>query len=235
MAEMDIIKQAISEGTLWKLLEVRSRGHPALASAFKQLNGIRDIFERSSPSNKGRGVFIFDSSVLARPELTRHIRKLQMNYQPPDDVNKLLLVPAPSYKPFNNAPQYHTLKQIVEDVSKCTPSPFHICFYVAPFGVVPAELSETFPLSQFETVVPLDIETLEYTATQVEQYAKESRYSEIILHRGFSDLEQLIEERLREMCEEKGVPLKISPDPHPWSEDALKRIGEILETPIKMV
>jgi 7-cyano-7-deazaguanine tRNA-ribosyltransferase len=235
MAEMDIIKQAISEGTLWKLLEVRSRGHPALASAFKQLNEIRDILERGSPSNKGRGVFIFDSSVLARPELTRHIRRLQMNYHPPDGANKLLLVPAPSYKPFNNAPQYHTLKRIVEDVSKCTASLFHICFYVAPFGIVPVELSETFPLSQFEAVVPLDIETLEFTAAQVGWYAEESRYSEIILHRGFGELEMLIEERFREVCEEKGLHLKISSDPRPWSEDALKRLGEVLGEPMKMV
>ncbi|MFQ6053496.1 MAG: tRNA guanosine(15) transglycosylase TgtA [Candidatus Bathyarchaeia archaeon] len=99
MTEIDTVKQAITEGTLWKLLETRSRAHPSLASALKHLKIYRDALERGSPSHKGRGIFIFDSASLARPEVTRHIRRLETNYRPPEAVDTLLMVAAPTSSP----------------------------------------------------------------------------------------------------------------------------------------
>ena len=229
MAEMDAVKQAISEGTLWELLESRSRGHPALASALKHLKLYRDALERGSPSYKGRGVFIFGSSSLARPEITRHIRRLETNYRPPEDAKKLLLVSGPDVKPFSKAPQYRRLREAVEDAVGSEASSIHVCFYTAPFGVVPTELSETYPLSQFEAADPLDRETLEFTAEQVGGYVEAGNYSEVILHRGVSDLDGLVEDRCRQACQKLGRPLTAVSDPQPWGEEALRRLGALLK------
>jgi len=231
MAEMDAVKQAISEGSLWELLEERSRAHPALASALKHLTRYRDALERGSPSYKGRGMFIFDSASLARPRITRHIRRLETNYRRPEDADRLLLVPAPGVKPYRRSPQYRRLRRAVEEAAGDAASGVHVCFYAAPFGVVPVELSETYPLSQFEAVDPLDGETLEFAAAQVESYVEAGRYSETILHRGASVLDGLVEDRCREACRRTGRPLTVVSDPHPWGEEALRRLSALLGRP----
>jgi predicted RNA-binding protein len=57
----------------------------------------------------------------------------------------------------------------------------HVCFYAAPFGVVPMELDEVYPLSQHETVLPLDKETVEYVAEQVSSYIMVTSSKNVIL------------------------------------------------------
>jgi len=224
MAEMDAVKQAISEGTLWELLEVRSRAHPALASALKRLSKYRDALERRSPHSKGRGVFIFDSSGLARPEVTRHIRRMEMNYRPPDGADALLLASAPEVKPFGRAPQCRRLRKVVEEAMGGAASGVHVCFYTAPFGVVPVELSETYPLSQFEAVEPLDRESLEFAAEQVRMYVEAKGYSHVFLHRGQNDLDGLVEVGCREASRDAEMRLTVVEDPQPWSDGALERL-----------
>ncbi len=229
MAEMDAIKQAISEGALWELLEARSRAHPALASALKRLTRYRDALERDSPSYKGRGLFIFDSAGLARPEISRHIRRMETNYRPPTDADRLLLVSAPAVRPFSRSPQFRRLLRIVDEASVSALSSVHICFYTAPFGVVPVELSETYPLSQFEAVDPMDRETLEFAAAQVMRYVEAGSYSEVILHRGVDDLDGLVEDRCREACTKTGRLLTVVSDPQPWDNKALTRLVALLK------
>ena len=228
MAEMDAIKQAISEGALWELLETRSRAHPALASALKSLVIYREDLERGSPSYKGRGMFIFDSAGLARPEVTRHIRRLETNYRQPMYADRLLLVPAPVVKPFIRSPRHRRLRSIIDETPPSVASNIQICYYVAPFGVVPVELAETYPLSQFEAVYPLDRETLEFAATQVASYVEAGRYSDVILHRGISSLDMLVEDRCREACQKKETPLAVVCNSQPWSEEALTRLSDLL-------
>lgn len=231
MAEMDTIKQAISEGSLWELLEARSRAHPALASALKHLRRYRDALERGNPAYKRRGVFIFDSTSLARPEVTRHIRRLETHYRAPGDAERLLLASAPEAKPFARAPGYRRLRRAVEKALGYAASGVHVCFYTAPFGVIPAELSETYPLSQFEAVHPLDRETLNFAAEQVGRYVEASSYSQAILLRGAGDLDELVEARCRDACQRTGRPLTVVSDPRPWGDEAMRRLVEALKGP----
>ena len=51
-------------------------------------------------------------------------------------------------------------------------SKVHVCVYAAPFGVVPLELDEVYPLSQHEAALPLDLETVDYVANQTAEYIK---------------------------------------------------------------
>jgi len=229
MAEMDAIRQAISEGALWELLEVRSRAHPALASALKHLGRYRKALEKSSPSYKGRGVFIFDSASLARPEVTRHLRRMESNYEPPGDARTLLMVQAPEAKPYGRAPQFRRLRRAVEGALGDASTDIHVCFYAAPFGVVPLELSETYPLSQFETADPLEGETLRFASEQVGRYVESTKYYEAVLLRGVDKLGGLVEGRCMEACKKRGIRLTVVSDPEPWSEAALGRLVARLE------
>jgi len=56
-----------------------------------------------------------------------------------------------------------------------------VCVYAAPFGVVPLELDEVYPLSQHEIATPLDLETIEYVAEQVRNFIKSSSFNKVFL------------------------------------------------------
>ncbi|UCH57997.1 MAG: tRNA guanosine(15) transglycosylase TgtA [Candidatus Bathyarchaeota archaeon] len=229
MAEMKRVKQSIMEGTLWELMEARSRGHPSLVSAMRKLYDYREALERKSPSFKGRGLFFFDSVGLARPEVTRHIKRLEANF-PTAGKEALLLVRAPGRKPFTSAREYQRLMERLEEELPDGLGRLQVCFYAAPFGVVPAELSETYPLSQFVVPEPLDWETLEFAAEKVASFFEAGGYAEAVLHRGEGDLDILVGLRCEEVSKKTGKELKVVSDPAPWGEGTLDRLISALET-----
>jgi hypothetical protein len=53
--------------------------------------------------------------------------------------------------------------------------------YAAPFGVVPLELDEIYPLSQHETATPHDVETIDYVADQVIRYIAAAPCGQVVL------------------------------------------------------
>lgn len=228
MSEIDTVKQAIAEGGLWELMEDRCRGHPALASALRCLYKYRDDLERGSPSYKGRGLFYFDSGGLARPEITRHVKRLEEQYLPSVKKGKLLLVLAPERRPFNTAQQYARLNRMMEEGLGEATRDFHFCFYAPPFGVIPIELAETYPLSQFESAEPLDRETLEFASDGVARYVAKSRHKEVVIYSGTGTLDALVESKCREACQERGKELLVVSDSKPWGSEAMERLVNAL-------
>jgi len=229
MTEMDTVKQAIAEGTLWELMEARSRGHPSLATALRGLHRYRNDLEMFSPHYKGRGVFFFGSEGLARPEITRHLRRLERQFAPSLSRDRLLLVSAPEGRPFTKTRQYSLLETALDE----GPDPVdraHICFYAAPFGVVPEELAETYPLSQFEVAEPLDAQTLFFTAESVARYVAASGYSEVLIHAGDSPLDGLVADACREACEEREIRLTVVSGPKQWGIEVMGRLITALKS-----
>ncbi|MDI9644395.1 MAG: tRNA guanosine(15) transglycosylase TgtA [Candidatus Verstraetearchaeota archaeon] len=145
-AEMRAIRQALREGGLWELVEARCRTHPRLYEGFKRLGKYAKYLEENDPVvGKGvRGVFIYDRLSLRRPEVLRHRHRVVENYARPPGKDIGVFIPNPQERPFVKSKEYQEARAILEG------SPSHICFYGEPFGVVPSELSETFPLSQYE-------------------------------------------------------------------------------------
>lgn len=228
MAEIETVKQAIAEGALWELMEVRGRGHPALASALKKLYKYRDDLEKGSPSYKGRGMFYFNSIGLARPEITRHIERLEEQYLPSVRSGRLLLASAPERKPFSRARQYTLLKRKMVECLREAAQDINICFYTPPFGVIPLELAETYPLSQFEISEPLDEQTLEFTADSVARYVSKSTHQEVLIYSGTSTLDALVEEKCKVACQEQGKNLLVVSDLKPWGAKSIERLIEAL-------
>ena len=229
MAEIDRVKQAMREGTLWELLEVRCRSHPALASALMHLSRYREDLEKGAPSFKGRGLFYYDSASLSRPEITRHRKRLFENYQPPSKVDTLLLLPAPTRKPSDTAPECKKFQTEAESVLGDCYQRIHLCFYAAPFGVVPLELSETYPLSQYEASRPLGADTIDYVVTQVEAYISRGRYRLVVLQDASEDYGNRLRSACERSCKETGASILISSDGAPWSSETISRLMEMLK------
>jgi len=230
MTEIDAIKQAIYEGSLWDLVERRSKGHPAMASALKRLWEYRDDLERGSPAFKGHGVFYYDQHSLARPEVTRYTRLLNENYRRPAKADTLLLITTPTHRPFNGSDEYRRLSQHLYNEMGEDADGLHLCFYAAPYGPVPADLSETYPLSQFEISTPLDIETIKHTAGAVADYVRASGHRAVYLYRGKGELDDEVESVLMDACEESKINLTTVWSNDPWIADAFSALANTLKT-----
>lgn len=74
--EMERIKQAIHENTLWELLEERARAHPQLAHAFKRFSKYRKYLEALDVFTKKR-FFVLSSESRLRPEVYRHTQRMK--------------------------------------------------------------------------------------------------------------------------------------------------------------
>jgi 7-cyano-7-deazaguanine tRNA-ribosyltransferase len=144
--ELKGIKQSLREGSLWELLEVRCRSHPKLFEGFKRLHRYAKYLEENDPVAGGRlrGLFFFDETSRRRPEVARYTQRLKERYTRPLEKDVLVLMPY-STKPFNRSAEYMAASRVLKGRG-C-----QFAFYGKPFGIVPEELAQTFPLSQFES------------------------------------------------------------------------------------
>jgi len=204
-AELKRIKQAIKDGRLWEHLEIRAHSHPSLLQALKRLKKYEDFLERHSPTTKKSGLFYFSDVGLSRPEVVRHRKKLAERYCPPKEAETLLLMPQTRNKPFHKAQEF---KQAEKLFNKEPEEKVHVCFYAAPFGVVPIELDEIYPLSQHETAMPLDKETVEYVANQVANYINQTNYKTIILFGDQENWNKIILNTCKKTCKQKHIKLR---------------------------
>jgi 7-cyano-7-deazaguanine tRNA-ribosyltransferase len=180
--EIKRIKQAIHEGRLWELLELRSRSHPALFTAFQHLAKHRHFLEAASPSKKRKGILLFDDYGLSRPVITRYHRKLKQ-WKPPTKYRVLVFLPNPSSRPFHRSQELRRLLKYIR-ARLSDDSGLHYCLFGYPFGVVPLELDEVFPLSQFEASNSTTSETLDYVLKHVMKYILNGKHgcNHIVIH-----------------------------------------------------
>ncbi len=209
-AEIKRIKQAIKDGRLWEHTEMRVHAHPALLSALKKLKAHADFLEKYSPTIKGSGFFYFHHEGLARPEIKHYKKRLLENYTLPEKAKALLLLPQTRNKPFHKAPEFKKIRQLQRKLGKELAERVHICVYCAPFGVVPLELDEVYPLSQHEAALPLDLETIVYVANQAADYIKRMPYESVTLLNDAKLWSDIVKSACEKACHEKGVQLEIA-------------------------
>ena len=205
-AEINRIKQAIREGRLWEHTEMRVHTHPALLSALKRLRNHADFLEKYSPTAKSSGFFYFDSVGLARPEITHYRKRMTERYNPPANAKVLLLVPQTRNKPFHKAPEFKKIRQLFRSLGEQLACQVHVCVYAGPFGVTPLELDEVYPLSQNETALPLDLETVDYVAMQTALYVKGSGYRSVVFLNDPKLWNNTVKKACKSACKAQGLP-----------------------------
>jgi 7-cyano-7-deazaguanine tRNA-ribosyltransferase len=181
VAELRRIKQAIRDGRLWEHVEMRAHAHPALLTALKRVKNYESFIEKQSPTAKQSGFFFFDNVGLSRPEIIHYRERLAERFSPPENAKILVLVPQTKEKPFHRSEEFKDTRRVINRLGEENAGRVHVCFYAAPFGVIPLELDEVYPLSQHEAAMPLDCEVIEYVAGQVSGYVKRSGYTGVVL------------------------------------------------------
>ncbi len=228
LAELRRIKQAIRDGRLWEHTEMRLHAHPALLSALKRVRNHEDFLETYSPTSKSSGFFYFDSVGLVRPEITHYRKRLSERYSPPQAARVLLLVPQTRNKPFHKAPEFKKIRQLLRTLGKELSMQVHVCVYSAPFGLVPLELDEVYPLSQHETAHPFDCETVDYVATQTAEYIRRSAYKGVVLLNDPKHWSDAVKKTCIKACKSAGLPFDSVDANVQGSREIFSRLESIL-------
>jgi 7-cyano-7-deazaguanine tRNA-ribosyltransferase len=207
---------------------MRAHAHPALLSALKKLRSHADFLEKFSPTVKSSGFFYFDSVGLARPEITHYRKRLEERYDPPNNAKVLFLAPQTRNKPFHKAPEFKKIRQLFRSLGEELSSKIHICVYAAPFGVVPLELDEVYPLSQHEAALPLDLETVDYVARQTREYIERMAYASVVLLNDAKLWKNTVEKACKSACKAKGLAFDSVDAGVEGSKEILIRLENIL-------
>jgi 7-cyano-7-deazaguanine tRNA-ribosyltransferase len=161
--ELRRVRQAIRDGGLFELVEARARAHPTMLDGYRALLDHGDWLERGDPASKGT-FFHVSAESARRPEVRRHRDRLDRLSVP----DRLLLAEAGDTGPVDP-----------DDYDAVWP-------VVPPFGPVPPELAETYPVTA-EVPERVDAKSQEMAAGAVARLAELNPRAELLrVHRGWS-------------------------------------------------
>ena len=182
MREIKLIREAIREGTLMRLLELRSRAHPSLYRAYRRLRKYVRLLERCDPITKPevRGLFIFDEHTIhINPKIIRYKKWLMERFF--TSRQYAILLPAPNVKPFSIDPKIRDFLKKLESKG-IYPELCDVLFYSEIFNLVPIELCEMYPLSQFEKgKITCNKEELNAIIRYIKSFIKMRRYRKMFI------------------------------------------------------
>jgi len=169
-------RNAIVEGRLFEYVQQKAMSHPSLYGAFREFRKFSEYLEKYDPRTKGepRGIFLFNEDSLHRPEILRHKRKMM------------------EWKSINNEMElicYDLLPKPYLREAKGRENSFVLAPY---FGVVPINVSEVYPLSQFEDPKDLDVGVIEDLRKSLLQFIEKNKVSRIRLKCQGSMLKELL-------------------------------------------
>ena len=155
--ELARVKRYIREGRLWELAEIRCRSHPALLDALRKLKEHQEFMERYDPISRDGALFYTGTETRGRPVFKRYSSRIMERYVPSTD--KAAVFHDEGSKPYSRA--------YAADFDRVRRSGY-TPVVISPFGPVPAELDEIYPLAQ--SVFPLKEDC--DTVTEAESLAK---------------------------------------------------------------
>ena len=198
LQEIETVKEAIAEGRLWELIEVRCRGHPSLLEGLRKIGGHRSHVACSAPSTKRRGILFFDSTSLQRPEYITYLERIVRDYERPKAATTVLLMPATRQGPKGRA---STPIELVRSRRKA-----HVCLYCPPYGIVPSELQDVFPFMHTEFPKEPDTGTVNAMADAVRAYLSKNRaYRSLVFVHSNKDWQTRLGRMCRHVCRELGL------------------------------
>ncbi len=172
-SELRTIRQAIKEGNLWELVEQRIRNHPSLVDAFGIVKSNFKLFEKHEKVYKPHGRLFASPESMHRPLLYRYDAKIESNYRVPHEAKFLILLPELDVKGYKSPSINDWLEEI--ETNTIIPREFlHIAFISDFFGIIPLDLSYTFPMGQFESINGLITNDIIYQnfAQRIENFFK---------------------------------------------------------------
>lgn len=183
MHEINVVRNAIHEGSIWELAEMRARAHPTLVEALKALAEHKEYLERFEPASRRTAFFYCGPESYDRPTVARYQERYFSRYRKPRA--RVLVGFEDGPKPYSK-----TYREAIEAVTKHVDSSFMVASF---FGPVPIELDEYYPIAQ--SVIPRDLDagTKERIVSVMERHAHSHGYPLALMWEGESTLRFLQE------------------------------------------
>jgi 7-cyano-7-deazaguanine tRNA-ribosyltransferase len=183
LQEINKIKNAIHEQSMWELVEMRARAHPSLLDALKVLKNHKTYLEMFEPASRRGAFFYCGPESYDRPIVSRYQERYFSRYRKPNA--KVLVGFEESAKPYSR-----TYRTEIEDIVKIVDASFIVSSF---FGPVPIELDEYYPIAQ--SVIPreLDHEVARRMVDVMERHAHQHGYSIALMWEGEQTLRFLEE------------------------------------------
>ena len=179
-SEIKKIRNAISQGSLWELVEQRANCNPYLYEALKYLR-IKENklwIEQFEPTSKNKAMFYTGEHTIHRPIIHRVQNKIKNNYVP---RSKNFIVFPEEKKPYSK--KYHKeIKKILDKNYKTN------IVIDSSLGPIPFELDEMYPFAQSVFPEILDTQTEEYLSELFDEFAYNKK---IIPWSGFDTLKNI--------------------------------------------
>ena len=140
--EIQSTKLAIKEGRLWEYIGNRTRIHPKLWDSFIHLSENEFLFENKNPRFKKKGIFFSSFPDNRRPEVLMVNNKTK-NFLMQNKNKIIIILPLTQqrYSLYNN----RLLKKLNEINIEAL-----IGYIIPPFGFIPYQLTDIYPISQME-------------------------------------------------------------------------------------
>jgi 7-cyano-7-deazaguanine tRNA-ribosyltransferase len=162
--ELKKIRNAISNGSLWELVERRANSNPYLMDALRELRKKenKDFLEKFEPICKKKALFYTGSQTIHRPNVYRIHNRLLERYK--DTYDTTIVFPEGT-KPYS---VYYSdkIKKIFKHNCKIN------ILIDSNIGPVPLELDEMYPFAQSIFPDIIDIETEEYVTRIIDEFTK---------------------------------------------------------------
>ncbi len=150
-SELKTIRQAIREGKLWELVEIRTRSHPSLIRGLNILKKYSGFIEKYEKRYKKGGLFYISSETLNRPIITRLIKYIKNTYIVPESVKYVIILPELDVN-RETSPIIKKWLNFIENFKGINRKLIHVIFMTTLFGTVPLELSDSYPFGQNESI-----------------------------------------------------------------------------------
>jgi len=189
-AEIRKIKQATMEGSLLELVEQRCRSHPYLLDALRRLKKYKELIEEHDPAYKKSAFFYSGPESLNRPEILRYHHKLER--LPKKD--RLVLLSSLK-KPYSKNIQMKVLQdangengtlksfgnfyRIKNTKMEVSGDSTQFAVVDVPFGIIPLEIDELYPLAQNEAPSILDEDSKLFIKKTIKSYAQ--NFNDVII------------------------------------------------------
>ena len=163
--EIKKIRNAISQGSLWELVERRANSNPYLLEALNELKKLENkrYLEQFEPISKNKALFYTGSQTIHRPLVYRAHERLLKRYKSYADTS---IVFPEANKPYS----IHYSEHIKKILKKNNQTGFIIDSHLGP---VPLELDEMYPFAQSVFPKYIDIETEKNVSEIYERFIKE--------------------------------------------------------------
>ena len=183
LKELRKVKNAIHEGSIWEMVEMRARAHPALLAVLKVLKRHEDYLQGFEPASRRGAFFYCGPESYDRPSVTRYRERYFSRCRRPGA--RVLVGFEDGPKPYSRG----YASEIARVRAKVDAD-----FLVASFfGPAPIELDEMYPIAQ--SVIPehLDREVAERVRDTMERHAHQHGYPLAVMWEGDQTLEFLEE------------------------------------------